>query len=135
MVNKISKYIILPLFLVAMFLIPTKVYAADSGNSDFLGFPSLFRGIKGVTQGQLDKGKDPGEIIVAVGFNVADIISRALVIVALGMLIYGGVKYMTSTGEPGKVKEAQSTIIKSIIGLIICVSTSAIISFVIQHIS
>lgn len=131
---KLFKHLVLPLFLIVALLMPAKVYAADSGGG-FLGFPSLFRGVEGITQGKLDKNKDPGQIIVAVGFNVADIISRALVIVALGMLIYGGIKYMTSTGEPGKVKEAQSTITKSIIGLIICVSASAIIGFVIKYIS
>ena len=56
----------------------------------------------------------------------------ALGIVAVIVIIIGGVKYMTSSGDAGKVKSAKDTILYGIIGLIICVLAFAIVNFVIN---
>jgi len=42
-------------------------------------------------------------------------------IVLMGYLIIGGIKYATSTGDPGKMEEAQKTIINALIGFAIVV--------------
>ncbi|MBQ3352768.1 hypothetical protein IJG89_00220 [Candidatus Saccharibacteria bacterium] len=54
-------------------------------------------------------------------------------IVAVIVIIIGGVKYMTSSGDAGKVKSAKDTILYGIIGLIICVLAFAIVNFVIAN--
>ncbi len=51
-------------------------------------------------------------------------------IVAVVLILYGGFKYMTSQGEPGKVDEAKKVIIAGVIGLAIILSAYAIASFV-----
>ncbi|MFV0484979.1 MAG: hypothetical protein ACK5MU_01975 [Candidatus Saccharimonadales bacterium] len=51
-------------------------------------------------------------------------------IVAVIILIFAGVQYITSEGEPEKTKRAQATITYTIIGLIIATAAAAIISFV-----
>lgn len=46
------------------------------------------------------------------------------------MLIYAGVQYVTSEGDPGKTATAQRTITYSIIGLIVAIAAAAITNFV-----
>ena len=55
-------------------------------------------------------------------------------LVAVIVIIIGGVNYMTSTGDPAKVKKAKDTILYGLIGLIICVLSFAIVNFVIKNI-
>ncbi|MBR5939151.1 hypothetical protein IKZ77_01200 [Candidatus Saccharibacteria bacterium] len=53
-------------------------------------------------------------------------------IVCVVVMIIGGVNYMTSTGDAGKVKKAKDTILYGAIGLIVCVLAFAIVNFVIN---
>lgn len=55
-------------------------------------------------------------------------------IIAVVVIIIGGVKYMTSSGDSNKVKGAKDTIMYGIIGLVICVLAFAIVNFVIANI-
>lgn len=52
-------------------------------------------------------------------------------IVCVIVMIIGGVTYMTSSGDAGKVKKAKDTILYGIIGLVICVLAYAIVNWVI----
>ena len=54
-----------------------------------------------------------------------------LALICVVVIIIGGVTYMTSSGDAGKVKKAKDTILYGIIGLIICVLAFAIVNFVI----
>jgi hypothetical protein len=54
------------------------------------------------------------------------------IIVALGYLIYGGVKWIISQGDKSKVQEARSHIIAAIIGLIIVFLSYFIITLIMQ---
>lgn len=60
-------------------------------------------------------------------------IIAALGIVAVVVIIIGGVTYMTSSGDAGKVKKAKDTILYGVIGLIVCVLAAAIVNFVIGN--
>lgn len=53
-------------------------------------------------------------------------------IVAVVIIIIGGVGYMTSSGDAGKVKKAKDTILYGIIGLVICALAFAIVNWVIS---
>lgn len=55
-------------------------------------------------------------------------------LVAVIFVIVGGVSYMTSQGDPGKLQKAKNTILYAVIGLIICALAFAIVSFVIDNI-
>ena len=46
----------------------------------------------------------------------------------------GGVGYMTSSGDAGKVKKAKDTILYGVIGLVIVALSFAIVNFVISSI-
>ena len=52
-------------------------------------------------------------------------------IVAVIMLIVGGIKYIVSGGDSKKVTDAKNTILYAIIGLIVCFLAFAIVNFVI----
>lgn len=55
-------------------------------------------------------------------------------IIAVIMVILGGFKLMTSTGDPGRVKKGKDTILYGIIGLVIALLAFAIVNFVINGI-
>ena len=66
--------------------------------------------------------------------NVKTILSAIIGIlgfVCVVVMIIGGVNYMTSSGDTGKVKKAKDTILYGLIGLIVCVLAFAIVQFVI----
>ena len=52
-------------------------------------------------------------------------------IVAVIMLVVGGIRYIVSGGDSKKVTDAKNTILYAIIGLIICFLALAIVNFVI----
>ncbi len=55
--------------------------------------------------------------------------------IAVIMIVFGGFMYTTSAGEAGKVKNAKNTILYAIVGLIVAVFATAIVSFVLASIS
>jgi TRAP-type C4-dicarboxylate transport system permease small subunit len=69
--------------------------------------------------------------------NVIDILNAiigVLGLLAVVIIILGGVQYMTSSGDAGKVKKAKDTILYGIIGLVIVALAFAIVNFVIGNI-
>jgi len=55
---------------------------------------------------------------------------RVAGIVAVFMVIFGGISFITSQGNPEKAAEARNTITYALIGLLIAVSAAVIITFV-----
>lgn len=51
-------------------------------------------------------------------------------LVAVVIIIYGGVKYNTAQGDPGKVKQASQIIAFAIVGLVIVILAGVITAFV-----
>lgn len=50
------------------------------------------------------------------------------------MIIFGGITYTTSAGDPGKVKKAKDTIMYGVIGLVVAVLAFAIVNFVLTNV-
>ena len=48
---------------------------------------------------------------------------------AVGVIIYGGIKYLTAQGDPGKTKQASQIIAYAVIGLIVVMLAGAIVAF------
>ena len=72
--------------------------------------------------------QDLNEIIHTIINTVIFVVGMLAVI----MIILGGVNYATSQGDPNKVNKAKSTIMYGIIGLVICLLAFAIVNFVLQ---
>ena len=66
--------------------------------------------------------------------NIINAVVGVLALVCVIVIIIGGVNYMTSAGDPGKVKKAKDTILYGVIGLVVCVLAFAIVNFVIVNI-
>ena len=68
--------------------------------------------------------------------EILKVIIGILGIVAVVFIVIGGVGYMTSSGDAGKIKKAKDTILYAVIGLAICALSFAIVNFaadVINH--
>lgn len=66
--------------------------------------------------------------------NILNGVIGVLGLVCVVVIIIGGVNYMTSAGDAGKVKKAKDTILYGIIGLIVCILAFAIVNFVIKNV-
>ena len=66
--------------------------------------------------------------------NIIKAVIGILGLVCVIVIIIGGVNYMTSSGDAGKVKKAKHTILYGVIGLVICVLAFAIVNFVLDNI-
>ena len=64
--------------------------------------------------------------------QVTNTILYIVSIIAVIMLIIGGIKYVVSGGDSKKVTDAKNTVLYAIIGLVICFLSFAIINFVIS---
>ena len=92
---------------------------------------SIFAADYGV--GKLDTGQktdDLKQLVIGIINGVVGVLALVCVIV----IIIGGVNYMTSSGDAGKVKKAKDTILYGVIGLVVCVLAFAIVNFVISNI-
>lgn len=69
---------------------------------------------------------DIGKVLLA----VVEIMLRIVGILAVGYVIYGGVKYIMSQGEPDKTKSAKNTIVNALVGMAIAVIATAIVNVV-----
>ncbi|MBR6097258.1 hypothetical protein IKP94_00710 [Candidatus Saccharibacteria bacterium] len=66
--------------------------------------------------------------------NILNGVYLAVGIVAVIVIIIGGVNYTMSQGDPSKVSKAKSTILYGVIGLIVTLMAFAITQFVINAI-
>ncbi len=65
-----------------------------------------------------------------IGIVVFEDLVRLSALLAVGFIMYGGVRYITSQGEPEHTKDAMSTILNAIIGLAIAVAAATIVAFI-----
>jgi len=64
--------------------------------------------------------------------QVVNIFSAIVGVIAVVMIIVGGLRYITSGGDSNKVSAAKNTLIYAIIGLIIVALAQLIVHFVLQ---
>lgn len=60
---------------------------------------------------------------------VVDDLLRLAGLIAVGYVVYGGIQYATSQGNPDQTAKAQSTIVNALIGLAIALIAVATVSF------
>ena len=76
-------------------------------------------------------GDNPGEQLTDDITKIINIVIGVLGLVCVVVMIIGGVNYMTSSGDAGKVKKAKDTILYGVIGLVVCALAFAIVNWVI----
>jgi ABC-type Fe3+ transport system permease subunit len=101
-------------------------FAACQGGS-FLGFPHWYEYLP--CNGGAPGIRSINDIWLIVA-AIIEIMLRIAGIVAVVLVIYGGIQYITSQGEPDKTTKARSTIINALTGLAIAILAASIVAFV-----
>lgn len=83
-----------------------------------------------VCQNQNDPIAGPGGLVN----DITKVVSVLAGIAAVVMIMVGGFKYITSSGDSGKIQEAKKTILWSAIGLVVIVLARSIILFVLAKV-
>lgn len=81
-------------------------------------------------QGQVTKVEGGNVSLESTVKNVLSVVFSIVGIIAVIMIIIGGVNYMTSQGDTQKVQKAKNTIMYGIIGMVIALLSFAIVQFV-----
>lgn len=64
--------------------------------------------------------------------SVVKLLSILIGVISIIMIIIGGLRYVTSNGDPNSTNGARNTIIYALVGLVVAVSGQALIAFVIN---
>lgn len=67
-------------------------------------------------------------------FNVIDVFLLLVGVIALGALIYGGFKYITSLGNDEDINKGKRIVIYAVVGLIVVGVSAVIVNFVIDRV-
>lgn len=110
--------------LIAIVVAPL-VHAADIVNCDGLTKEQC----KLVSEDRLNYQKSNNII-----WNVVQFIFILLGGVAVIMIVVGGIQYATSQGDAGAVAKAKNTILYAVIGLVVALLATGIVSFVINNV-
>lgn len=100
-----------------------------AGVDTFLGFRSwdacLEHDAKGVPQ--IKSLEDVGKI----GLMVVEFFIKLIGYLAVGFIVWGGIKYLKSQGEPGETAAARQIITNALMGLILAILSVAIVQFIV----
>lgn len=80
-------------------------------------------GLEGVNPGATDD-------LMGIVNSILNTVFVVVGIVAVVMIILGGINYSTSQGDPGKATKAKNTIMYAIIGLVVVIISFAVVNFV-----
>ena len=109
-------------------------------DTSFLGFPHWYQYLQGmavspdrsvhnnsvVCNPQLASLSDVWLVVAA----IIEIMLRVAALAAVVMVIYGGVMFIASQGEPEATNKARGTIINALVGLLLSVMAAAFIAFI-----
>ena len=116
-------------------IVPTSYAASSSCSSSFLTFPAWYKGLlrsdctmKSPSQLGGDEETKLSRYIWRIVLNVLEIALQVVGYAAVAYLIYGGYKYLVSTGSPDKITAARKTIQNALIGLILSFMSVAIVA-------
>ncbi len=122
------------LFVVALAaLAPSTVNAQaseDTCSASLLGFPAWYRGLAIGGDCEIvapDAVDGIGPFIWIIVLNIVELVLRLVGFAAVGYIIFGGYKYMMSTGSADGIAGAKKTILNASVGLIISIAAVAIV--------
>ncbi len=119
--------------LVAALVLPMFAFAG-SANAEVKPNDELCKGIGLAGDGETDcLGSDDGDEVNSIITTIVNILSIVVGAVSVIMIIIGGLRYITSSGDSGHVQAAKNTILYAIVGLIIVIFAQVIVRFVIRR--
>jgi len=112
--------------------IPLTQFAKACTNRPVLGIPSWYKNLE--CHVDEDKNEYPKltklNDIWVVALNIVEALIIAAAYVAAGFIIWGGIKYIKSRGDPCKVAEAKTSILHAVVGLAVALASTVIARFV-----
>jgi ABC-type Fe3+ transport system permease subunit len=110
--------------------------ACTPHSGSFLGFPTWYKYLPGI---EAFNGKGQPTSCIPQVSQLADvwlivaafveILLRIAGLAAIVFVIYGGIQYINSHGEPDKTNRARQTIINALAGLVIAVGATVLVTF------
>jgi hypothetical protein len=130
----------MPMMSIGSVLMPVPAHGATAeacGQSagGFLSFPTWYKYLNPRFEDNQCKidftfPDDIGKVLLA-GF---EIVLRIASLIAIGFVLYGGFQYIISQGEPDKIKNAHTTLVNALVGLVITIFASAIVNLIARNI-
>lgn len=116
-------------------LIIFKTFATGCSGSSFFGIPAWYKYLKLTTNSDGSCNFSsfsfwPPDNFLLVLLAILDMLLYVSSIVAVIFVIYGGIQYITSQGNPENSKKAQSTIINALIGMVISILAATVVNFI-----
>jgi hypothetical protein len=141
---KSVKFTILSFFVVGLFLLPfavinSAVFAQaeptttqESINRALTCGANLQFNIpeEGCETGDANEAAEQVDQIVS---QIINILSLVVGVVAVIMIIFGGLRYITSGGDTGNVTSAKNTILYAVVGLIVVALAQVVVRFVVDR--
>ncbi|HUS25865.1 MAG TPA: pilin [Nevskiaceae bacterium] len=108
-------------------------FGAACPGGDFLGFPKWYKYLNGTPDPnthlctpQLSGLSDLWLILAAI---IEDLL-RLVALFAVALVIWGGIQFISSQGDPGATTKARQTILNAIIGLVIAILAATVVAFI-----
>jgi hypothetical protein len=127
--------------LAAPVLAPAAVYAQSSDNNTVgaacKGVNLNANDLSGASQGGFEQCGDAttnGDGVTKLIKLVINIFSLVVGVVAVIMIIIGGLKYITSGGDSGNITGAKNTILYAVIGLVVVALAQFVVRFVLTRV-
>lgn len=111
------------------------LFAAACGTGSFFSFPAWHSylpssGVDSFGQCQFTFDYTNPLTFGLIGLAILDILLRIGGMVAFGLLVWGGIQFLTSQGNPEGVKKAIATVTNALVGLAITLSAAGVIAFI-----
>lgn len=129
-INKIRNYILIAftmLGLVSVFATAPQAFAAPAAPAD----PAIPK-CKDDTNAAICQTKTG--LISGILKSVINTMIFLAGSIAVIMVVVGGIRYITSDGDPGAATKAKNTIIYALVGVVVAVASYSIVNFVIDRI-
>lgn len=111
-----------------------ELFAVKCNGSGFLGFPTWYKYLENAAPANKPNQCSPElrglNDIWLIALAVSEILLRVAIIVAIVYVLIGGFKYITSRANPDKTNSAKNTVIDALIGLVLALVATAVISFI-----
>ena len=75
-------------------------------------------------------GCETTETAPDIAIRIINVVLTMVGLLAVGVIVYGGIVYATSTGDANKIRKAHHTILYGVIGLVVSLMAFAIVTFV-----
>ena len=107
----------------------TKFAAGACEKGFFFGLPTWYKYLPVIDEDSCTPKIQGLNDIWLIAAALLEIILRVTTFIAIGYIIYGGILYMKSQGRPDDATKARQTIIYALIGLLLTVISTVVVSF------